>query len=45
MEWLQNALIDGKTYDKRIVNVSNKGDGPFGNCEWTPTIKPGEAYF
>ena len=45
MDWLQRALIDGKTYDKRIAYVSNKGDGPFGNCEWTPTIKPGEAYF
>ena len=45
MDWLQRALIDGKTNDKRIAYVSNKGDGPFGNCEWTPTIKPGEAYF
>ena len=38
-------FIDGKTNDKRIAYVSNKGDGPFGDCEWTPTIKPGEAYF
>ena len=45
MDWLQRALIDGKTNDKRIAYVSNKGDGPFGDCEWTPTIKPGEAYF
>ena len=37
--------IKGKTNDKRIAYVSNKGDGPFGDCEWTPTIKPGEAYF
>ena len=45
MDWLQRALIEGKTNDKRIAYVSNKGDGPFGDCEWTPTIKPGEAYF
>ena len=36
---------DGKTNDKRIAYVSNKGDGPFSDCEWKPTIKPGEAYF
>ena len=45
MDWLQRALVEGKTNDKRIAYVSNKGDGPFGDCEWTPTIKPGEAYF
>ena len=45
MDWLQRALVDGKTNDKRIAYVSNKGDGPFGNCDWKPTIKPGEAYF
>ena len=45
MDWLQRALIEGKTNDKRIAYVGNKGDGPFGDCKWTPTIKPGEAYF
>ena len=45
MDWLQRALIKGKTNDKRIAYVSNKGDGPFGDCEWKPTIKPSEAYF
>ena len=45
MDWLQRALVDGKTNDKRIAYVNNKGDGPFGDCEWKPTIKPGEAYF
>ena len=45
MDWLQKALLDGKTNDKRIAYVSNKGDGPFGDCDWDPTIKPGEAYF
>ena len=38
MDWLQRALVEGKTNDKRIAYVSNKGDGPFGDCEWTPTI-------
>ena len=41
----KKALLDGKTNNKRIAYVSNKGDGPFGDCDWDPTIKPGEAYF
>ena len=42
---IENDLIQSKTNDKRIAYVSNKGDGPFGDCEWKPTIKSGEAYF
>ena len=44
-DWLQRALIGGKTNQDRIAYVANKGDGPFGDCEWTPTVGPGEAYF
>ncbi|SVC65493.1 uncharacterized protein METZ01_LOCUS318347, partial [marine metagenome] len=33
------------TNDGRIAYVANGGDGPFGDCEWTPTVEPGQAYF
>ena len=45
MDWLERALVHGKTNKERIAYVSNKGEGPFSNCEWDPTIEPGEAYF
>ena len=45
MDWLERALVHGKTNKDRIAYVSNKGEGPFSDCEWDPTIKPGEAYF
>ena len=45
MDWLERALVHGKTNKERIAYVSNKGEGPFSDCEWDPTIKPGEAYF
>jgi dipeptidyl aminopeptidase/acylaminoacyl peptidase len=44
-DWLAGALIGGKTNDGRIAYVATKGDGPFGDCEWTPPVRPGEAYF
>ena len=25
--------------------VRQQGDGPFGDCEWTPPVGPGQAYF
>ena len=49
MDWLQKTLFsknpDQSIPDGRIAYVSNNGDGPFGNCEWKPTIGPDEAYF
>ncbi|MDA0764163.1 MAG: alpha/beta hydrolase [Proteobacteria bacterium] len=45
MDWLQRALVKGKTNEDRIAYVANKGEGPFSDCEWTPTINTGEAYF
>ena len=45
MDWLERALVHGKTNKERIAYVSNKGEGPFSDCEWDPTIEPGEAYF
>jgi dipeptidyl aminopeptidase/acylaminoacyl peptidase len=45
MDWLERALVHGKTNKERIAYVTNKGEGPFSDCEWDPTIKPSEAYF
>ena len=45
VDWLQRALVDEKTNDGRVAYVGNGGDGPFGACEWEPTIGPGQAYF
>ncbi|NQV54803.1 MAG: alpha/beta hydrolase [Rhodospirillales bacterium] len=44
-DWLARALLDGKTNQRRIAFVANKGDGPFGDCEWVPPVGPGQAYF
>jgi hypothetical protein len=47
LDWLQMTLM-GKNLSrrhKRIAYIREHGDGPFGNCEWTPPIKRGQAYF
>jgi dipeptidyl aminopeptidase/acylaminoacyl peptidase len=47
IDWLM-ALFSGKmTPDKRgrIAYIRENGDGPWGDCEWTPPIKAGQAYF
>ena len=31
--------------DGRIAYVRNHGDGPFGDCEWNPTVGPNQSYF
>ena len=49
LDWLQLALgMNGgklKKGHKRIAHLKNKGDGPWGDCEWVPPIKAGQAYF
>lgn len=45
VDWLSRALLDGTANDGRIAYVREGGDGPFGDCEWTPPVGPGEAYF
>ena len=49
LDWLQLALgMNGgklKKGHKRIAYLKNKGDGPWGDCEWVPPIKAGQAYF
>ena len=47
LDWLQ-ALFSKKMTPKksgRIAYVKEHGDGPWGNCEWTPPITRGQAYF
>ncbi len=45
MDWFKRALIDGKTNNDRTAYVTAHGDGPFGDCEWTPPVGAGQAYF
>ncbi len=47
LDWLR-GVFSGKRQAKkrgRIAYIRETGDGPWGNCEWTPPIKPGQAYF
>jgi pimeloyl-ACP methyl ester carboxylesterase len=47
LDWLHDVLM-GKGLSKRhrrIAYIKETGDGPWGDCEWTPTVKPGQAYF
>jgi len=46
-DWL-HALFSGErrpTREGRIAYVRENGDGPWGECDWTPPIQPGQAYF
>ena len=47
LDWLQMTLMGKKLSrrHKRIAYIREHGDGPFGNCEWTPPIRRGQAYF
>ena len=45
IDWLQRVLVNETTNDGRIAYVAKAGDGPFGDCEWSPTVGPGQAYF
>ncbi|CAN0548672.1 unnamed protein product, partial [Laminaria digitata] len=44
-DWCARVLISGKSEKDRIAYVEVKGDGPFGDCEWTPPVGPDQAYF
>ena len=47
LDWL-SGLFSGKrvpTKRGRIAYICENGDGPWGDCEWTPPIRPGQAYF
>ncbi len=47
LDWLQ-GLFSGErkpTKRGRIAYIREHGDGPWGRREWSPSIKPGQAYF
>jgi dipeptidyl aminopeptidase/acylaminoacyl peptidase len=47
LDWL-GALFSGRRVPKkrgRIAYIRENGDGPWGDCAWTPPIKRGQAYF
>ena len=46
LDWLQLAMGDKlKKNHKRVAYIANKGDGPWGDCEWVPPVRGGQAYF
>ena len=47
LDWLQMTMMGKKLSrrHKRIAYIREHGDGPFGNCEWAPPIRRGQAYF
>ena len=49
VDWLQKVLFSKNSSkgvsDGRIAYVENHGDGPFGDCEWKPTVGPNQSYF
>ena len=47
LDWLGTVLGGpGLPRDHaRIAYVRQRGDSPFGDCEWTPPVGPGQAYF
>jgi acetyl esterase/lipase len=47
LDWLGRALCGPgvPAGHRRIAYVRQHGDGPFGDCEWTPPVGAGEAYF
>jgi dipeptidyl aminopeptidase/acylaminoacyl peptidase len=47
LDWLSRALAAPglPPGHRRIAYVRQAGDGPFGECEWTPPVGPGQAYF
>jgi dipeptidyl aminopeptidase/acylaminoacyl peptidase len=45
LDWFRSALLEDTTNEDRVAYATEGGDGPFGDCEWIPTVGPGEAYF
>ena len=46
LDWL-GTVLGGPglpTDHARIAYVRQHGDFPFGDCEWTPPVGPGQAY-
>ncbi|NBR29643.1 MAG: hypothetical protein EBT83_14725 [Betaproteobacteria bacterium] len=47
VDWLHDVLVGNglSKRHKRIAYIKESGDGPWGNCEWKPTVRAGQAYF
>jgi dipeptidyl aminopeptidase/acylaminoacyl peptidase len=47
LDWLSGVFAGKRKLRKagRITYVKENGDGPWGDSEWTPPIKGGQAYF
>jgi dipeptidyl aminopeptidase/acylaminoacyl peptidase len=47
LDWLALVLMgQGLAPDhRRVAYVREKGDGPWGDCEWSPPVRPGQRYF
>jgi dipeptidyl aminopeptidase/acylaminoacyl peptidase len=47
MDWLALFFSGWRVPSKRgrIAYIREKGDGPWGRCEWEPPVGPGQAYF
>jgi dipeptidyl aminopeptidase/acylaminoacyl peptidase len=46
LDWINSAFNGGvsKRHD-RVAYIRENGDGPWGDCEWTPPTKGSQAYF
>jgi hypothetical protein len=47
MDWL-HGLFKGNVKPKKkgqVKYIKENGDGPWGDCDWTPPIRRGQAYF
>ncbi len=47
LDWLRLFFAGERkpTARGRIAYIRESGDGPWGECDWTPPIQPGSAYF
>ena len=46
LDWLGVVLGKGLAADhRRIAYLRQNGDGPWGDGDWTPPVKPGQRYF
>ena len=47
LDWLSMALAPAglPPSHRRIAYLRQHGDGPWGDCEWTPPVRAGQRYF
>jgi dipeptidyl aminopeptidase/acylaminoacyl peptidase len=45
-DWLGQVFDTGlPAQHRRIAYIRENGDGPWGECDWAPTVRGGQAYF